>query len=376
MILSRPNRPETPLESLVQAVAWAQSGDSIEIRGDGPFAVPPHVLQDKRLTIRAGTGFRPVLVPSPELKTWQPFFDTNAALVLEGLEFRVNGQPNELPEHQYHYLFKTRGPVHVANCRFVAQRGRFGTMRAEGSPCELINCQYLGADLHTAVGWTCSDNGKLLVKNCQKAGGYFGLAFHDFAPELHNASIQLTNNTFVVNQPFLYMLWDRPKEAGSAISMDVSRNLLQGGPYYSPWLPLPRQPRPFEQKEALLKKLIRWQGRENLYGNKAQFLLLDQNPLISNLKEWQQFWSSPEEKCLREIATFAGGDLLDLAARDPGEWRQATFALEAGGPGQGAGSGGKDLGANVDLVGPGKPYEEWKKPTSTEEWRRTEPRNS
>ena len=37
-------------------------------------------------------------------------------------------------------------------------------------------------------------------------------------------------------------------------------------------------------------------------------------------------------------------------------------------PGYRAGPDGKDLGADVDLVGPGPAYERWKKTTEYEEW--------
>ena len=38
------------------------------------------------------------------------------------------------------------------------------------------------------------------------------------------------------------------------------------------------------------------------------------------------------------------------------------------GLGKGKGKDGKDLGADVDRVGPGKPYEEWKKTPEYKEW--------
>ena len=45
------------------------------------------------------------------------------------------------------------------------------------------------------------------------------------------------------------------------------------------------------------------------------------------------------------------------ALATPGGLTPADFRLAAGSPGKGAGPGGKDLGADVDQVGPGAAYE-------------------
>jgi hypothetical protein len=44
------------------------------------------------------------------------------------------------------------------------------------------------------------------------------------------------------------------------------------------------------------------------------------------------------------------------------------FRLAKGSPGKG--EGGRDIGADVDLVGPGAAYEKWKKTKEYEEWRK------
>ena len=44
------------------------------------------------------------------------------------------------------------------------------------------------------------------------------------------------------------------------------------------------------------------------------------------------------------------------------------FRLRPDSPGYRAGKGGKDLGADVDLVGPGEAYERWKKTPEYQQW--------
>ena len=46
----------------------------------------------------------------------------------------------------------------------------------------------------------------------------------------------------------------------------------------------------------------------------------------------------------------------------------ADFRLRPDSPGYRAGKDGKDLGADVDLVGPGPAYERWKKTPEYQEW--------
>ena len=103
-----------------------------------------------------------------------------------------------------------------------------------------------------------------------------------------------------------------------------------------------------------------------------------------------------------ETATLAGGDIevtfLQQTGRDPftttpersaqvsevagriarfiGEARATLdiaiydFRLRDDSLGKRAGPGGKDLGADVDRIGPGKAYEEWKKTDDYKAWRR------
>src|SRR5581483_3813916 len=60
-VLANGPRQETRHATLSDAVKAARSGDTIEIRGDGPFMMEPVPGIDKPLAIKAATGFRPIL---------------------------------------------------------------------------------------------------------------------------------------------------------------------------------------------------------------------------------------------------------------------------------------------------------------------------
>jgi hypothetical protein len=60
--------------------------------------------------------------------------------------------------------------------------------------------------------------------------------------------------------------------------------------------------------------------------------------------------------------------LIHRDTRRPAELRVEDFRLKPGSPGQGAGEEGRDLGADVSLVGPGPAYDYWRKTPKYQEW--------
>ncbi|MFO0848279.1 MAG: serine/threonine-protein kinase [Gemmataceae bacterium] len=77
------------LDTLADAVLRANDGDTIEIRGNGPFAARPIQIRNRALTIRAATGFRPIVLwTRDESDKYLDLLNTNSDLVLEGLELR------------------------------------------------------------------------------------------------------------------------------------------------------------------------------------------------------------------------------------------------------------------------------------------------
>ena len=56
------------------------------------------------------------------------------------------------------------------------------------------------------------------------------------------------------------------------------------------------------------------------------------------------------------------------AESDPAELTAEDFRLRPDSAGYRAGPDGKDLGADIDFVGPGEAYERWKKTPEYQEW--------
>jgi hypothetical protein len=64
----------------------------------------------------------------------------------------------------------------------------------------------------------------------------------------------------------------------------------------------------------------------------------------------------------------AGKQVIDIS--DTEQLRRGIVRIDPGMPGKSAGPGGTDLGADLDLVGPGEPYQRWTKTAEYHEWRK------
>src|SRR5262249_5172269 len=108
-------------DTLAEAVAVASAGDTIEIRGNGPF-VNAGVTIGQPLVIRAGEGFTPTITLSQAAADENiALLTTSASLVLEGVELRRIGGAKGQVEKRWPTLLRAwgKGALRVGNCRFV-----------------------------------------------------------------------------------------------------------------------------------------------------------------------------------------------------------------------------------------------------------------
>ena len=148
IVLSRDSGKRDKYDSLSEAVAATQDGDTIEVGWDGPLTTEPIQIQGKSLVFRAQAGCRPVL--ESDLGSGDAMISTDSALVLEGLAFEyrnvrvgldddgfdktdIDPQPDTLAskhrqviEHLMNEepsvcLIRVAGSLYAANCRFWLQ---------------------------------------------------------------------------------------------------------------------------------------------------------------------------------------------------------------------------------------------------------------
>jgi tRNA A-37 threonylcarbamoyl transferase component Bud32 len=393
VILARPGSPARDFASLADAVAGAENGDTIEIRGNGPFTVPPLNLKDKALTIRAGAGYVPVFqLVKEELPPGTPMLHTEAAVVLEGLVLRRDDRGREKTAPLEWMIESSQVPLRLANCRFeVALQGYGGVVSANNSPhVEVRNCLLLDPTRGSFLGWGCPSGGKAILDNNVAAGGITTdakgfLAFHDTAASLRDVSLRLSHNTIVVRPYTLFLDYVPTSSSGgdAAFHLDAAENVY-GMPgtmfafsqiqdqYVTGTKTLPAA-----EAETLLRSRFAWREQRNVFPDSIVCLYFhaqqkSQEPTRprTTLAHWNELWRLKEAGSIQGRVRFRGGDVRARVVAGPEQMTPEDFCLEAGSAGFHAGPDGRDLGADIDLVGPGAAYERWQKTPEYLEWKK------
>jgi hypothetical protein len=375
VILARGGRAEQKLASLAEAVQFAGNGDTIEVRGNGPFRLDPVVIQDRALCIRAGEGFRPVFSVGPREKPDPDqggILVSHSPLVVEGLDFQ-QATPDQESSSRRGRIIVGYGPLFMANCRFIVRelmKGGYAPMSSViaatgANHCEVCNCQIFGdvglTSIHTSSKRT------ILRNNVIVSAGY--PLWMRFAPTTNAIQrLQLTRNTLVGrNTPPVCMFLPNPAagEVSTQIRIEASGNIFQGKDvscYF--WLNA-------EKSTESMQKQVAWAGDHNLFAPKARVSMYTEKNkptmVVAGLTDWKQFWGNLETGSVESVPEYRGGDISVWLA-EPGSTTPEHLALLPASAGHRAGPNSEDLGADVDLVGPGPAYERWKKTPAYQDW--------
>jgi hypothetical protein len=131
------------------------------------------------------------------------------------------------------------------------------------------------------------------------------------------------------------------------------------------------------EAEAMLPRLLEWKEERNLFRAASPLLNLTALPgkqILTepgqDLEDWNRFWGLTDTGSTQGLIRYQGGDLHAKARANPEQLTPEDFRLRPDSAGYRAGPDGKDLGADVDLVGPGEAYERWKQTPEYEEWQK------
>jgi hypothetical protein len=129
-----------------------------------------------------------------------------------------------------------------------------------------------------------------------------------------------------------------------------------------------------QEAETAFRTMIQWDDGRNVFAPGASSI----SWLISgafepahgpkSLSSWKEFWGNLKADALEGQVRYKGGNLSGLLAAGPDKLTAEHFRLRPDSAGYRAGKDGKDLGADIDLVGPGPAYERWKKTTAYQQW--------
>ena len=116
-----------------------------------------------------------------------------------------------------------------------------------------------------------------------------------------------------------------------------------------------------------------WSESKNLYTNPVlNFVKAGGKPskdYFESLDEWQTYWRVQDTNSIHSKRLRSqGGKDWARKATTPESLTAADFRLHPTSDGKGDGENGRDLGADVDKVGPGKAYVEWLKSPAFKQW--------
>ena len=368
---------ERKFDTLAEAVQFASGGDTIEIRGNGPFVTGPIKLPAVALTIRAGEGYRPVIEAGPDAWDNIVWIWAHAPLILEGLEFRGSKSDPQKPGEAL--KVETNSRLSVTHCRFVFLLPRVNPIDAGGSNCEIRHCEFvLGRIANHAVLWHPGRDRRLTVDGCIVAGRGLNLVLGYRGALAEPCSVEFTRNT--VTGPWAIQLMRLPDIAaqGQRLSLQVADNVFDCPTFMSlaDWREVPLLAP--AAALAFVKQLVAYEEQRNIHSGGGRLLeyigkkwtALSPHGTVNDLEAWQQFWGQQATTSRTGSVHFEGGAAvayanLNLNSR---EVTPADFRLRPDSAGYRAGPDGKDLGADVDLVGPGPAYERWKKTPEYQQW--------
>jgi serine/threonine protein kinase len=383
VILTADGHEHMKFATLQAALDEAVDDDVIEVRGDGPFSIPLVNARGKALTIRAGDGYWPVF--QPEKTDYPVMLYANGALTLEGLEFRdVYGTPHG--QSMNWSLRAWKSSLRMANCRFVfSQPPETNGFLSDVPWLEFRNCIFLCGGASHAGAWTPKDGGRLIMENNILAGDkgdrsrewHLGPNFHFREPGLRRASIQLIHNTFVGRHLNIFL--ERKPQPGEisepGIRVEAAYNVWDTAKgVFNVHQPRPKaQPLPAAEAEGLIRSLVTWHDRRNVLPETVDFLRTHGVDVffepVKSLAEWAQFWGQKSSGDVQGPLHYQKDGLHALLEAQDQSLMAEDFRLAPSSAGKGTGEGGRDLGADVDLVGPGPAYERWKKTPDYQAWR-------
>jgi serine/threonine protein kinase len=314
-----------------EALIHTKDGDRIEVYGNGPFTVAPINLRDRGLDLRAGAGYRPVLLMSGTIEVH------DHAVRIEGCDLHAAVGTR--------LLDCRRGPCVLRNCRIWQPTLDSRVIDYQGRDFEMTDCMVQAPDA-TVLTWygEQSKGGKAELRNnlilsnshsCVMLRGPGGQALH------------LDDNTILAGT----------KSGAIFLAQGLTEQVTirAEGNLFTTTL--------FQDLPTDRVKFLSWQSRENLYSSRVPIAIVSvpgqKAADVYDLARWNNFakeqgsdefdavqfqWSDPREEhagrplvSMNEIVKFMKRRAGQLRAAHPDDFP-------------------KNCGPDWNLVGPGDAY--------------------
>jgi tRNA A-37 threonylcarbamoyl transferase component Bud32 len=316
----------TEFPTLKDALDHTKDGDRIEVYGNGPFKVGSINLHNRGLDLRAGAGYRPVLLLSDEIKV------SDHSVHIDGCDLQA--------AFGHRLLYSRGADCALQNCRIWQPTLDSQVIEYEGPKFTLTDCMVQAPEA-SVLSW----------RGERSAGG---------EAEFRNNLI-LKNSATLVSVPGPG--GQRLRLFNNTVLAGTKDGVIKLGPWVFDKVVVQAEGNQFgttlfkdvvtDRRESILK----WLGRENMYSNRVAFAVLFDGgkPSALDLHGWYKRWNiTPDEPGSEELDDvrfkwFAPrgkdtADILKFMKRRIDQLRAAHPDIP------------KDCGPNWELIGPGDAY--------------------
>lgn len=283
-VLIREGRKAGEFASLYGAVSQAVGSDVIEVHSTGPISLAMSEPITKSVHLRAGEGFRPLLVPRQQIRLHQ-------GLVIEGCDVDQRSGFWGMDG------VRSAEPWQFRRCRFWG--GGFGYVNAPQLVVE--DCIF-----DTSHGFTMvpSQPCEVTISNCAVRTSQTFLTVE--GDQAVPVNIQCKANTF--RFPETGVLFHVPPSAKHSIKITATGNLFEfphGGPVRG------------MMSSSQWHGPVDWQGKENVYIGNWYREWDKESKFTEGLDVWNKLWTQPEHNSLEiPFVAFRGARHGDWTSTD------------------------------------------------------------
>jgi hypothetical protein len=288
------SRPLAVLATLEDALTRAQDGDTLIIRGHGPYWIRPTTLR-KALTIKAGPGWHPCieLLSEKSVPGWRPLLTTDHPLTLQGLE--LSRSSSSLQPGTAHLVCSEQAPLRLIGCTLLAPHGRALVVCRRTSAAHLEGCR-----IQAHASAVC-------------------LEINSGTP----AELTLVDNTLTAqdSQGAALTIWPTDQGPPAAVRLWLEGNTVEAGRVLSlsgslRQMEITATDNTFRFQEALLscaglseperwQQALQWHGRQNRYQSATGWLSVNgQVAQVRGLAGWRELMRSEEADSVEQVASF------------------------------------------------------------------------
>jgi hypothetical protein len=356
-------KPVARFDSIEEAVAAANSGETVRIDGPGPWKVS-HLELSKDVTLQAGFGYSPVLkfeIGKSRLGIkLKPETDPNARdmisvaggnVTLEGIRLQMDPPKDSKKPIPWRAITLKSGSLRLLNCT-VSETTKQGTTGiVMDAPGQLVVRNSLLVGGKAGIEIVANDRQELVFDNSimfSPAGIVVTIDEKTRQPAI--LSLAMTNSVFQVKEVLV-----TPNVKGT---IDVSSRLCvyQADTIGSNFL-----------VSASEIKGRSWKGALNLYDLKS-WIGAGGKALgtVTDAKSWIKFWGNAETESYKGAAPFASAGLRQIGSFthevSPQDW-QLEFPPTAE-----AALVRNRVGINSYLAGTGQPFDQYRDTISYSDW--------